>query len=150
VSFLGLIDLLTLILWDQSVELFFAFHPHAKRIFHAPSFMVSLSLPPTHPKFPIPPVLHAICAASTLYTSVVSSPPLPNYSEVVPSKLTRYTDPAPLNRLCKDEIFQQRHRVKERRPDSFAEEQARWARETLDKYLFSGENLVQVLQGGSI
>jgi len=47
-----------------------------------------------------------------------------------------------------DEIFQQRHRAREARPDSFAEEQARWARETIDKYLFTGENLVQVLQGG--
>ena len=44
-----------------------------------------------------------------------------------------------------DEIFQQKYR--EARPDSFAEEQARWARETIDKFLFTGENLVQVLQG---
>jgi len=47
-----------------------------------------------------------------------------------------------------DEIFQQRYRARDGRPDSFAEEQARWARETIDKYLFTGENLVQVLQGG--
>jgi len=112
------------------VELFFAFHPHASRLFHAPSFMASLLLPPTHPKFPIPPVLHAICAASTLYTAAVSSPPLPNYAEVA------------LN-----EIFQQKYRAGDARPDSFAEEQARWARETIDKYLFMGENLIQVLQG---
>jgi len=109
--------------------MFFVSHPHATRLFHAPSFIASLSLPPTHPKFPIPPVLHAICAVSTLYTAAVSSPPLPNYSEVA------------LN-----EIFQQRYRTRDGRPDSFAEEQARWARETIDKYLFIGENLVQVLQ----
>lgn len=47
-----------------------------------------------------------------------------------------------------DEIFQQRYRAKDKRPDSFAEEQARWARITIDKYLFGGESLLQVVQGG--
>ena len=46
-----------------------------------------------------------------------------------------------------DEIFQQKYRTRQARPDSFAEEQARWARETMDQYLFTGEKLVQVLQG---
>jgi hypothetical protein len=86
--FLVFIPLLTFDnIWIVRVEMFFAFHPHATRLFHAPSFMASLSLSPTHPKFPIPPVLHAICAVSTLYTAAVSSPPLPNYSEVAPSEL---------------------------------------------------------------
>lgn len=46
-----------------------------------------------------------------------------------------------------DEIFQNKHRTKEQRPDSFAEEQAKHARETIDRYLFKGEHLVPVLQG---
>jgi hypothetical protein len=46
-----------------------------------------------------------------------------------------------------DEIFQQKYRTRQARPDSFAEEQARWARETMDQYLFTGEKLVQALQG---
>jgi len=46
-----------------------------------------------------------------------------------------------------DEIFQQRIRVKERRPESFAEEQARRARETMDVYISMGEQPIQVMQG---
>lgn len=66
------------------VEVFFVFHPHANRLFHAPSFMSTLSLPPSHPKFPATPVLHAICAIGSLYTAAVTSPPLPNFAEVDP------------------------------------------------------------------
>jgi hypothetical protein len=52
-------------------------------------------------------------------------------------------------RVCtQDEIYQQKYRTRQARPDSFAEEQARWARETMEKYLFTGEKPVQVVQGG--
>jgi hypothetical protein len=70
--------------------------------------MASLLLPPTHPKFPIPPVLHAICAASTLYTAAVSSPPLPNYAEVALSKLIElhpHTSNLPLTYVYKTRSF---------------------------------------------
>ncbi|KAF9229394.1 hypothetical protein BS17DRAFT_19414 [Gyrodon lividus] len=50
------------------VEAFFAFHPHATRLFNMPNFMISLSLPPDHPDFPSPPVLHAVCAVGSMYT----------------------------------------------------------------------------------
>jgi len=66
------------------VEVFFVFHPHANRLFHGPSFMNTLALPPSHPKFPSTPVLHAICAIGSLYTAAVTSPPLPDFSEVAP------------------------------------------------------------------
>ncbi|KIM77869.1 hypothetical protein PILCRDRAFT_611893 [Piloderma croceum F 1598] len=115
------------------VEVFFAFQHHARRLFHAPSFMASLSLPPSDPGFPIAPVLHAICSVSPMYTAVVSSPPLPNFARQAP-----------------DEIFQQRHRVNERRPESFAEEQARRARETIDVYVSRGEQPIQVMQANVI
>lgn len=49
---------------------------HANRLFHAKTFMASISVPPSHPKFPPTFLLHAICAISTLYTAEVSSPPL--------------------------------------------------------------------------
>jgi hypothetical protein len=52
-----------------------------------------------------------------------------------------------LTKCLKDEIFQQKYRAKDLRPDSFAEEQSRFARSTIDKYLYRGENLVEVLQG---
>lgn len=67
-----------------SVDVFFVFHPHANRLFHLPTFMHTLDLPPSHPKFPSTPVLHAICAIGSLYTAAVTSPPLPNFDEVPP------------------------------------------------------------------
>ncbi|KAF8898638.1 hypothetical protein BD779DRAFT_1607387 [Infundibulicybe gibba] len=115
------------------VDIFFLFHPHAHRLFHSPSFLSSLALPPTHPKFPSTPVLHAICAIGSLYTAAVTSPPLPNFAEVAP-----------------DEIFSQRQRMKEHRPDSFAEQQAKYAKETADHLNSIGEDLFQVLQANII
>lgn len=70
----------------RSVVLFFTFHPHSRRLFHAPSFMASMLLPPSHPNFPIAPVLHAICALSPLYTAAVTSPPQPNFGNVLPGE----------------------------------------------------------------
>ncbi|KAF8168005.1 hypothetical protein B0H34DRAFT_683893 [Crassisporium funariophilum] len=115
------------------VDVFFLFHPHAKRLFHAPTFINSLSLPPSHPKFPSTPVLHAICAIGSLYTAAVTSPPLPNFNEVSP-----------------DEIFLERYRIKEQRPDSFAEQQAKLARESAERLNTLGEDLFQVLQANII
>jgi hypothetical protein len=46
-----------------------------------------------------------------------------------------------------DEIFLERLRAKEQRPDSFAEHQAKLARETAEKLNTLGEDLFQVLQG---
>ncbi|KAF7310989.1 Eukaryotic translation initiation factor 3 subunit H [Mycena chlorophos] len=112
------------------VEVFFVFHPHAKRIIHYPSFMAALSLSPNHPKFPIAPVLHAICALGALYTAAVTSPPLPDFSAESP-----------------DEIFTHRQRLREGRPDSFAEQQAKYARDTADEIEAVGDRLLEVMQG---
>ncbi|KAG6889195.1 hypothetical protein C0995_002910 [Termitomyces sp. Mi166 len=111
------------------VEVFFRFHPHANRLFHAANFKSTLSLSPSHAKFPSPPVLHAICAIGSLYTAAVTSPPLPDFQQYPP-----------------DEIFLQRQRIKEHRADSFAEQQAKYARETADHLNSLGEDLFQVLQ----
>lgn len=92
--------------------------------------MSTLSLPPTHPKFPAAPVLHAICAMGSLYTAAVTSPPLPNFDQV-----------------DADEIFQAKIRLRENRPDSFAEQQAKLAQQTADHLESVGECMFQVLQG---
>nr|VWO94325.1 Fungal_trans domain-containing protein [Ganoderma boninense] len=57
------------------VEAFFTFTPLAGRMFHAPTFQASLSLPPTHPKFPLPAILHAMCALGSMYTASVFNSP---------------------------------------------------------------------------
>lgn len=111
------------------VDVFFVFHPHANRLLHAATFMSTLSLPPTHPKFPAAPVLHAICAMGSLYTAAVTSPPLPNFDQV-----------------DADEIFQAKIRLRENRPDSFAEQQAKLAQQTADHLESVGECMFQVLQ----
>lgn len=49
-----------------------------------------------------------------------------------------------------DEIFLERYRIKEQRLDSFAEQQAKLARETVDRLNILGEELFQVFQGLSL
>ncbi len=46
-----------------------------------------------------------------------------------------------------DEIFLERYRLKEKRPDSFAEIHAKLAKEFVDRFNAIGEHLFQVLQG---
>ena len=46
-----------------------------------------------------------------------------------------------------DEIFLERYRIKEQRPDSFAEQHAKLARESAERLNTLGEDLFQVLQG---
>ncbi|KIK71105.1 hypothetical protein GYMLUDRAFT_33231 [Collybiopsis luxurians FD-317 M1] len=111
------------------VDVFFTFHPHAGQLFHAPTFMTFLTLPPNHPKFPATPVLHAICAVGASYTSAVTCAPPPDFDKIAP-----------------EDIFTERYRVKEDRPDSFAEQQAARAKETLQRMEILGLELLQVLQ----
>ncbi|KAH7931095.1 hypothetical protein BV22DRAFT_1101451 [Leucogyrophana mollusca] len=95
------------------VETFFAFHPHSTRLVHMPTFMASLSLPPTHPDFPIPAVLHAICAVSSTYTAAIQVP------------------------------IQQLGSL---RQETFAEQQARLAKEQVDQFIANGHQLWQCFQ----
>ncbi|KIL70734.1 hypothetical protein M378DRAFT_194984 [Amanita muscaria Koide BX008] len=115
------------------VDVFFKFHLHAHRLFHRPTFLTSLSFPPNHPKFPCSAVLHAICAAGSLYTAAVTSPPQPTFEEFPP-----------------DELFLERRRLKEQRPDSFAEQQAKYAKETIDRLNALGKDLFPVLQASIV
>jgi hypothetical protein len=46
-----------------------------------------------------------------------------------------------------DEIFNQKHRARERRPDSFAEQQAKLAKSGIEEYQNMGMSLLQCLQG---
>lgn len=45
------------------------------RMIHRATLMTRLRLPPTHPDFPHPSLLHAICAAAATYTACVNSLP---------------------------------------------------------------------------
>ncbi|KAA1467928.1 hypothetical protein DENSPDRAFT_833103 [Dentipellis sp. KUC8613] len=114
------------------VEIFFAFHPHAGRLFHGPSFMSSLTLPPTHPKFPSTAVLHAICAVASMYTVAVVPTPQPNLNEMAP-----------------DEIFNDKFRDPEE-TDSFAEQQIKFACREWDRHIAKGSRLLEHVQASII
>ncbi|OBZ79584.1 hypothetical protein A0H81_00861 [Grifola frondosa] len=110
-------------------EAFFSYTPGATRVLHAGTFMSALALPPTHPKFPAAGVLHAVCAVGSMYTGAVpraldhTSPSLPYY-----------------------DVFSEKYRLTEGRPDSFAEIQIKAAREAIDNALRIGNDLFQCLQ----
>ncbi|KAI0660380.1 hypothetical protein C8Q70DRAFT_1052957 [Cubamyces menziesii] len=107
------------------VEAFFTFTPCASRMFHMSTFMTSLSLPPSHPKFPLPAILHAMCALGSMYTASVSptpSPPLPSYC------------PGGGNALNSSDS------------DSFGEQQIRFAKDAIEVALRTTSDLFSVLQ----
>lgn len=109
------------------VDSFFAFHPHASRLFHVSTFVNTLNLPPNHPKFPSPCILHAICALGGLYTMAVPPTPLPD------KNMGAY------------EIFGNRYRQKDY-VDSFGEKQVKLAKQTSEEQLWAGRKLVEGVQ----
>lgn len=104
------------------VDMFFLFHPHASRLFHRGTFIASLSYPPDHPDFPIAPVIHAICAVSAIYTA--AGGPRTNAADFLYE-----------GQFAQPDL-----------PDTFAEQQATHAKETVEKYLNKGQHLVQCVQ----
>ncbi|KAI0080279.1 hypothetical protein K474DRAFT_1590244 [Panus rudis PR-1116 ss-1] len=129
------------------VEAYFAFHLHAHRLFHGPSFIASLDFHPSDPRFPWVAILHAMCAIGSLY--VANIPPVPEPPGGYPArKLT-------IAILCRrmystvvvpDEVFEGRLRNIHRRPDSFAEQQANFAKEHAERSLDVGEHKFQIVQ----
>ncbi|TFY75169.1 hypothetical protein EWM64_g8842 [Hericium alpestre] len=139
------INELEAMLKESRVEIFFAFHPHAGRLFHGPSFMSSLTLPPTHPKFPSTAVLHAICAVGSLYTVAVVPTPQPNLNQVAPGGFCEFGPGYQPLRVPLDEIFNDRHKS-ENHVDSFAEQQVNFARQACDHQLSQGLRLLEIVQ----
>ncbi|KAH8120305.1 hypothetical protein DFH11DRAFT_1559424 [Phellopilus nigrolimitatus] len=126
-------DLPPLELLQHLVEVFFAFHPHSNRMFHGPSFLASLSLPPSHSEFPHIAILHAVCAVGSFYTIAVPPPPLPNFAET----------PA-------DDLFQTAYKRRKAMPDSFGELHAKFATLAIDESTVLGERLFECQQATTI
>ncbi|KAI0639707.1 hypothetical protein C8Q77DRAFT_1214178 [Trametes polyzona] len=106
-------------------EAFFNFTPLASRMFHVPTFLASLSLPPNHPDFPLPATLHAICAMGSIYTAAVAptpTPPLPAYCD---NGIPALTSPE---------------------TNSFAELQVQAARDAIEHSLRTSVNLFGITQ----
>ncbi|CCL99564.1 uncharacterized protein FIBRA_01582 [Fibroporia radiculosa] len=112
------------------VDTFFVCYPHAVKLFHHSTFMASLTLPPTHPKFPAASVLHAICAVGSMYTSVLPRPTNPQSAAFSPS----------------DEIFPDKYKLAEGIPDSFSEIQAKHAKAASESAIDVGRELFQNVQ----
>ncbi|KAI0691177.1 hypothetical protein BC835DRAFT_1432535, partial [Cytidiella melzeri] len=113
------------------VESFFSFHMHATRLFHVPTFMASLDLLPTDPRFPHVSVLHAMCAVGSLYTGALPDNQLFNDTEDTPY-----------------EMQSGRWKKTHHRPDiigdstsreTFSEQQARYAKKSSDYGLVRAE-----------
>lgn len=128
------------------VEAFFSFHPHAGRLFHVPTFMASIDLPPTHPNFPSPAIVHAICAVGSLYTVVV--PPTPPPEKSMGASMSEdadlsggSSDHSPLA----DEIFCSWYKRKDY-TDSFAERHVKLAKQTAEEQLLAGKTLLEDVQ----
>lgn len=102
-------------------------------MFHAPTFLASLSLPPTHPKFPLAATLHAMCAMGSMYTAAITH---------MPSGTQR-----PL--VCADPSHQSpdANAVIDGLGDTFAEIQIRAAKNALAASLRATSNIFESLQG---
>ncbi|EKM56901.1 uncharacterized protein PHACADRAFT_254278 [Phanerochaete carnosa HHB-10118-sp] len=118
------------------VHAFFAFNMYAGRLFHGPTFLASLDLHPNNSRFPFSAILHAMCAVGSLYTADIPQPPTQSRSQ--------YTQSGQF--FAVDELFSGRWRQFERRPDSFAEVQAKLARFAGEAAINRGERLVECLQ----
>jgi hypothetical protein len=63
------ISRILLIRSNHSVQAFFSHYIHARRMWHAPTFVASLDLHPDDARFPCNSTLHAMCAIGSLYAS---------------------------------------------------------------------------------
>ncbi|GBE77868.1 hypothetical protein SCP_0107500 [Sparassis crispa] len=111
------------------IEAFFSHNVDAERLFHVPTFLTSLLLPPTHPDFPSTGLLHAMCAMGSMYTAAMPSPPSMATFDFSPY------DP-----------FTEKYKVIEGRPDSFAESQAKFATVAIEDSVHLGVDLFQGVQ----
>ncbi|KAF7794076.1 hypothetical protein EIP86_005206 [Pleurotus ostreatoroseus] len=115
---------------------------HAGRMFHGPTFLASLDLNPQDPRFPFSAILHAMCAVGSLYTADIPQPPIQRRIQLP------LAAPGTGNGqfFIIDELFPGRWRQWDQRPDSFAEQQVRFANLVGDAALDRGEHLLECLQ----
>ncbi|KAI0734600.1 hypothetical protein C8Q72DRAFT_806895 [Fomitopsis betulina] len=111
------------------VDAFFMYHPDATRMFHQTTFLSTLLLHPTHPKFPAVCVLHAICAVGSMYTAAIPSPEIPS-------------GPG----FSAFDIFPKRWKSHDEGVESFAEMQANLTKVAIEAATQVGMKLFQIVQ----
>lgn len=58
---------------EHLIEIFFQFESQIHRAIHRPTLLNRLRYPPTHPDFPFPGLLHAICAVAAPHTAWITT-----------------------------------------------------------------------------
>ncbi|KLO14473.1 hypothetical protein SCHPADRAFT_920667 [Schizopora paradoxa] len=120
-------------LLQHLVDVFFSFHHHSNRIFHAPTFLTSMTLPPNHPGFPHIAILHAICAVGSFYTAAVRQADPPNFAHT----------PA-------DDLFQNAYKRRYALEDSFGEKHAKLTMAAIEDSTSLGERLFECQQATTV
>ncbi|EKM56896.1 uncharacterized protein PHACADRAFT_91537 [Phanerochaete carnosa HHB-10118-sp] len=120
---------------------------HAGRLFHGPTFLSALDLPPTDPRFPQPVILHAMCAIGSMYTADIAPTPV-HTGQYFPGKRAIFARTTPLvdTDLLQDEVFTGRWLKFAARPDSFAEQHIKYAKIEMENNIDCGEYLVESMQ----
>ena len=112
--------------------------------------MVSIDLPPTHPNFPSPAIIHAICAVGSLYTVAVPPTPPPEKSMGTGmSDDSHLSGGSSEHSPLADEIFGNWYKGKDY-IDSFAERHVKLAKQTAEEQLWAGKKLLEDVQGGDL
>lgn len=129
------------------IESFFAFHPHANRLFHHPTFMNNMCYPPTHPNFPSTAVLHALCAVGSQYTAAISQTDIPGAGIMPASMSIPYQHSMNQHlRSTSDEAFQNKWKTPNH-ADSFAEAHIKLSRRVSELDTLRGLRMVENMQG---
>jgi hypothetical protein len=128
------------------VQAFFAFHIHAGRLFHGPSFLASLNLHPLNERFPSVAVLHALCSVGSTFVAEIVPTPVHTHSSFPCMFFFSYLGDYRFDGIP-DVIFHGRWRRVASRPDSFAEHHAKLAKHAVGQLLDSGEHMISTLQG---
>lgn len=109
--------------------------------------MASIDLPPTHPNFPSPAIIHAICAVGSLYTVAVPPTPPPEKSMGPDmSEDAHLGGGSSDHSALVEEIFSNRYKRKDD-IDSFAERHVKLAKQTAEEQLWAGKRLLEDVQG---
>ncbi|ORY31272.1 hypothetical protein BCR39DRAFT_558301 [Naematelia encephala] len=123
-------------LLDHLVYTFFSMVPSVPRLLHQTSFKARLALPPTHPDFPHPALLHAICCVTARYSAAVKVESVQESVERI-DKSTSVPPGGPGRRTVEEEIAAEQ---------CFAERNAKYASLEMRYDNPTGRRMFEILQ----
>lgn len=112
------------------IGLFFTCYPNAQRVVHRPTLMLQLLEHSSSPRFPFLPLLHAICAAASMHSPLVSIAPGPGSHQ------------HPM-----EDTFPEKLRMQQGRGHMFDETHSSLAEYGCYAVIRSGSNILEALQG---